>query len=42
MTHPTTYPTPDDIAAAAARIAGRVRKTPILALEPGALGLPFP
>jgi threonine dehydratase len=42
MTHPTTYPTPDNIAATATRIAGHVRKTPILALEPGALGLPFP
>jgi threonine dehydratase len=37
-----SYPTPDDIAAAAARIEGRVRKTPILELEPGALGLSHP
>jgi threonine dehydratase len=37
-----TYPTPDDIAAAAALIEGRVRRTPILSLEPGALGLPIP
>lgn len=37
-----TYPTPDDITAAAARIAGRVRKTPILSVEAGALGLPYP
>jgi threonine dehydratase len=37
-----TYPTPDDIDAAAARIAGRVRQTPILAVEGAALGLPHP
>lgn len=36
------YPTPEDIAAAAFRIAGRVRRTPILSLEAGALGLPCP
>jgi len=35
-----TYPTPDDITAAAALIAGRVRHTPILDLEGAALGLP--
>lgn len=37
-----TYPTPEDIAAAAFRIAGRVRMTPLLSLEAGALGLPCP
>ena len=37
-----TYPTPDDITAAAARIAGRVRQTPILTVEGAALGLPCP
>lgn len=37
-----TYPTPDDITAAAARIAGRVRQTPILQVEGAALGLPCP
>ncbi|MEY3003273.1 MAG: hypothetical protein RLZZ491_449 [Pseudomonadota bacterium] len=37
-----TYPTPDDITAAAARIRGRVRTTPILSLEPGTLGLDHP
>jgi threonine dehydratase len=37
-----TYPTPDDITAAAALIEGRVRKTPILNVEPGALGLTYP
>lgn len=37
-----TYPTPDDITAAASLIEGRVRQTPILSLEPGALGLPCP
>ncbi|NKX43875.1 threonine/serine dehydratase [Roseicyclus persicicus] len=37
-----TYPTPDDIAAAAALIAGRVRHTPILQVEGKALGLPHP
>jgi threonine dehydratase len=37
-----TYPTPADIDAAAARIAGRVRHTPILAVEGAALGLPQP
>jgi threonine dehydratase len=31
---------PDDVAAAADRIAGRVRRTPLLALEDGALGVP--
>ncbi len=35
-----TYPTPTDIDAAAARIAGRVRQTPILQVEGAALGLP--
>lgn len=35
-----TYPTPDDIDAAAARIEGRVRHTPILPVEGAALGLP--
>jgi threonine dehydratase len=33
-------PTPDDIAAAAARIAGRVRETPMLRVEAEAFGLP--
>jgi threonine dehydratase len=42
MTQPATYPSPDDIAAAAALIEGRVRKTPILRVEEGALGLPLP
>ncbi|WP_416916322.1 MAG: threonine/serine dehydratase [Roseicyclus sp.] len=37
-----TYPTPDDITDAAARIAGRVRQTPILTVEGAALGLPCP
>jgi threonine dehydratase len=37
-----TYPTPDDIAAAADRITGRVRRTPILEVEAGALGLSYP
>jgi threonine dehydratase len=37
-----TYPTPDDITAAAARIKGRVRNTPILDVESAALGLPCP
>jgi threonine dehydratase len=32
--------TPADIAAARARIAGRVRRTPVLELEPGAFGVP--
>lgn len=31
---------PDDVAAAAGRIAGRVRRTPLLQLEEGALGVP--
>lgn len=31
---------PDDVAAAADRIAGRVRRTPVLALEAAALGVP--
>ncbi len=35
-------PTPDDIAAAAARIEGRIRKTPILEVEAEAFGLPCP
>ncbi len=30
--------TPDDVAAAAHRLAGEVRRTPVVALEPGALG----
>jgi len=37
-----TYPTPDDITAAAALIAGRVRHTPLLDVEGAALGLPGP
>jgi len=37
-----THPTPDDIAAAAALIQGRVRHTPILQVEADALGLPCP
>ncbi|MCU4652900.1 threonine/serine dehydratase [Roseibacterium sp. SDUM158016] len=37
-----TYPTPEDIAAAAARIAGRVRVTPVLQVEAEAFGLPCP
>jgi len=37
-----TYPTPDDITAAAALIKGRVRQTPILQVEAAALGLPCP
>lgn len=37
-----TYPTPDDITAAAALIEGRVRHTPILDVEGAALGLPCP
>ncbi len=36
------YPTPDDITAAAHLIKGHVRKTPILSVEAGALGLPSP
>ncbi|MFW5641617.1 MAG: serine/threonine dehydratase [Roseicyclus sp.] len=36
------YPTPDEIDAAAARIAPHVRATPILTLEPEAFGLPCP
>jgi len=36
-----TYPTRDDITAAAALIAGRVRHTPILDVDGAALGLPF-
>jgi threonine dehydratase len=31
--------TPDDVAAARARVAGRVRTTPVLRLEPGAFGV---
>ena len=37
-----TYPTPDDITAAAALIQGRVRHTPVLTVEGAALGLPCP
>ena len=37
-----TYPTPEDITAAAHLIQGRVRETPILDLEPAALGLDHP
>ncbi|MBF9047567.1 pyridoxal-phosphate dependent enzyme [Rhodobacterales bacterium LSUCC0031] len=37
-----TYPTPDDITAAATRIASHVRRTPILTVEGAALGLPYP
>lgn len=37
-----TYPTPQDITAAAALIKGRVRATPILLVEGAALGLPCP
>ena len=37
-----TYPTPDDITAAAARITGHVRATPILTVEGAALGLDHP
>lgn len=37
-----TYPTPDDITAAAALIKGRVRQTPIVQVEGAALGLPCP
>lgn len=37
-----TQPTPDAITEAAALIAPHVRQTPVLALEAGALGLPFP
>lgn len=36
----TKIPSPADIAAAAARIDGRVRRTPVLRVEAGALGLP--
>ncbi len=36
-----TQLTPADIAAAAARIAGHIRHTPVLQVEPGALGLPY-
>lgn len=36
------YPTPDQISAAADRIAGRVRRTPVLEVEADALGLPHP
>jgi threonine dehydratase len=32
--------TRDDIEAAARRVAGRVRRTPVMALEPGAFGVP--
>ncbi len=35
-------PTPADITAAAARIAGHIRNTPILQVEAGAFGLPYP
>jgi threonine dehydratase len=37
-----TYPTPDDIAVAAALIAGRVRHTPILQVKGAPLSLPRP
>jgi threonine dehydratase len=37
-----SYPTPDDIAAAADRIGPHLRRTPILTLEPAALGLACP
>jgi threonine dehydratase len=37
-----TYPTPDDIVAAATLIKGRVRHTPVLDVEGAALGLPCP
>jgi threonine dehydratase len=39
---PMAYPTQDDIAAAATRIGPHLRQTPILTLEPAALGLPCP
>lgn len=39
MTRSSPYPTPDDIDAAAARIAGHVRPTPLLQVEGAALGL---
>ncbi len=35
-------PTADDVTAAADRIAGHVRHTPVLALEPGAVGVDHP
>ena len=34
-------PTRDDIRAAHARILPHIRRTPVLSLETGALGLPF-
>ncbi|HEY4333447.1 MAG TPA: threonine/serine dehydratase [Ilumatobacteraceae bacterium] len=34
--------TPDDVAAAAARIRGHIRVTPVMEMEPGQLGLPYP
>ncbi|MFT6784948.1 MAG: threonine dehydratase [Dinoroseobacter sp.] len=37
-----TIPTRDDIRAAHARIAPHIRRTPVLTVEQGALGLPFP
>ena len=37
-----TIPTRDDIREAHARIAPHIRRTPVLTLEAGALGLPFP
>ena len=39
---PADLPTADDVAAAADRISGHVRRTPVLALEPGALGVDHP
>jgi threonine dehydratase len=39
MTEPAV--TPDDIAAARRRTAGHLRRTPVVAIEPGELGLPF-
>jgi threonine dehydratase len=36
------HPTPDAIAAAAARIAGHIRQTPVLRVEAEAFGLPCP
>ena len=37
-----THLTPAHIAAAADRITGHIRHTPVLQVEPGALGLPYP
>ena len=44
MSGPTGDPllTPQDVAAAADRVRGRVRRTPVAALEPGALGVAGP